>query len=47
MVVVDYVFQQEAVKLLARRKVKIVVYCKLEEDEVYHPSVAFFTNNFQ
>ena len=47
MVVVDYVFQQEAIKLLAHRKTKIVVYCKLEEEEVYHPSATFFTNNFQ
>lgn len=47
LIVTDYVFQNEVVNIVSKKKVKVIVFCDLSKDETYNPSVSFFTNNFQ
>ena len=46
-VVADYIFQNEVVSLFAKKKTKVFIFCDLKEEETYHPSVSFYSNNFQ
>ena len=46
-VVTDYVFQNEVVHMHKKKKTKIICLCCLKESEEFHPSISFFTNNFQ
>jgi hypothetical protein len=46
-IVTDYVYQQEVVSLVVKKKIKVICYTNFEESQNYHPYVSFITNNFQ